>query len=134
MDVTEGALMLAIREVRAGRMWSEVARAIQRYVEDRNLSVVREFVGHGIGQEMWEEPKVPNYVDRRNIKGDFRLVKGMTLAIEPMVNLGEPDVEYAGRDRWTVSTKDRRYAAHYEHTVAVTDNGADVLTDGRQPA
>ncbi len=95
--------------------------------------MVREFVGHGIGQEMHEEPKVPNYVDRRYRQTDFALAEGMTLAIEPMVNLGVAEVVYSGRERWAVCTKDQQYAAHYEHTVAVTAEGADVLTDGREP-
>ncbi|MHC4089331.1 MAG: type I methionyl aminopeptidase [Planctomycetota bacterium] len=133
MRVTREALDLAVREIRSGRMWSEVAGRIHRLVEGQELSVVREFVGHGIGQEMHEEPKVPNYVDRRRRQADFRLVEGMTLAIEPMVNLGGPEVVYSGRERWAVCTKDRKYAAHYEHTVAVTADGADVLTDGRLP-
>jgi len=133
MEVTEGSLKLAISELSAGRMWSEIARLMQRYVEGEKLSVVREFVGHGIGQRMHEEPKVPNYVDRRNLRADFRLVEGMTLAIEPMVTAGRPDVEYCGSARWTVATKDRKYAAHYEHSVAVTADGADILTDGRSP-
>ncbi|MCH7812616.1 MAG: type I methionyl aminopeptidase [Planctomycetes bacterium] len=133
MDATQEALELAIGEVRHGRMWSEVAGEIQRFVEGRGFSVVREFVGHGIGQEMHEEPKVPNFVDRKHRQQDFELVEGMTLAVEPMVNLGRAEVVYAGRDRWAVCTKDHSCAAHYEHVVAVTANGADVLTDGRMP-
>jgi methionyl aminopeptidase len=94
--------------------------------------VVREFVGHGIGQQMHEEPKVPNYVDREfKRRGDFELVEGMTLAIEPMVNLGGPEVMYAGREGWTVVTRDGKCSAHFEHDVAVTATGADVLSDGR---
>ncbi len=134
MAVTRRALEIAIAEIRPQRMWHEVAREIQRYVEGQKLSVVREFVGHGIGQEMHEDPKVPNYVDRRSKRGDFRLVEGLTLAVEPMVNLGGPEVVYAGPERWTVCTKDGSYAAHFEHAVAVTADGADVLSDGRTPA
>ena len=133
MRVTRAALDLAIAEIRCRRRWSEVAGRIHRFVEDQGLSVVREFVGHGIGQEMHEEPKVPNYVDRRYRQTDFALAEGMTLAIEPMVNLGGAEVVYSGRERWAVCTKDQQYAAHYEHTVAVTAEGADVLTDGREP-
>lgn len=133
MQVTQEALDLAISEIRGGRMWSEIAGRVQRFVEGHKLSVVREFVGHGIGQEMHEEPKVPNYVDRRHRQTDFALAEGMTLAIEPMVTLGGPEVVYAGRDRWAVCTRDHKHAAHYEHTVAVTADGADVLTDGRLP-
>ncbi len=134
IDATRDALSLAIAQIQPDRMWSEVAAKIQKLVEDRGLSVVREFVGHGLGQEMHEEPKVPNYADRKSRKNDFRLVEGMTLAIEPMVNLGKPEVIYAGNDRWAVSTKDGEYAAHFEHDVAVTAGGADVLSDGRQPS
>jgi methionyl aminopeptidase len=134
IDVTRRALEVAISGIVPGRMWSEVAGEIQKSVEGQGLSVVREFVGHGIGQEMHEEPKVPNYVDRRQKRGDFRLVEGMTLAIEPMVNIGGSEVMYAGRERWTVCTRDGSYAAHFEHTVAVTAEGADILSDGRVEA
>ena len=131
LDVTQKALAVAISEIRPGRRWSEVARAVQRSVEQEKLSVVRDFVGHGIGRDMHEEPKVPNYWDDKLRRSDFELVPRMVLAIEPMVNLGGPAVDYADNDRWVVVTKDRRYSAHFEHTVAVTETGADVLTDGR---
>lgn len=131
LDVTRGALDAAIREIRPERMWSEVAREIQEFVEGQGLSVVREFVGHGIGREMHEEPKVPNYWDETQRKLDFKLVPRMVLAVEPMVNLGSHRVEYAGKERWVVVTKDRKQAAHFEHTLAVTADGVDVLTDGR---
>lgn len=128
LDATRGALDTAIREMRPGIRWSQVARRIQKTVESQGFGVVREFVGHGIGRDMHEEPKVPNYVDRSNRASDFDLVPGMTLAIEPMVTAGRPEVEYLDRDRWTVVTKDRSLAAHFEHTVAVTESGALVLT------
>lgn len=131
LDVTREALDLAIREMRPGVRWSAIARRMQKTVESRGFGVVREFVGHGIGREMHEEPKVPNYVDRGSRSTDFELAAGMTLAVEPMVTVGRPDVEYLDRDRWTVVTKDRSLAAHFEHTVAVTGDGASVLTDGR---
>jgi methionyl aminopeptidase len=130
MDVTREALELAIREIRAHIRWSEIARQMQRYVESHGYSVVREFVGHGIGREMHEEPKVPNYVERGSRDANFELVPGMTLAIEPMVAAGRPDVEYRDRDRWTVVTKDRSLAAHFEHSVAVMEGGALVLSNG----
>ncbi len=130
LDVTLEALNLAIREVAPGRMWSDVARQMQRLVESAGMSVVREFVGHGIGREMHEEPKVPNYYDRSQRRSDFRLEPGLTLAIEPMVTLGRADVKYADSDAWAIITRDGRYAAHFEHTIAVTDEGADVLTVG----
>ncbi len=132
LDVTRAALELAIREVRPGRRWSEVAKRIQDFVEGHGFGVVREFVGHGIGRQMHEEPKVPNYVDRRG--GDFVLRPGMTLAIEPMVTAGRPDFVYRGADGWVVVTRDGQPAAHFEHVIAVTEHGADVLTDGRPAA
>jgi methionyl aminopeptidase len=133
LDVTRQALDLAIEEIRPGRMWSIIARKIQAFVEGQGMSVVRDFVGHGIGRDMHEEPKVPNYwSDRQKKKNpDFELRPGMVLAVEPMVNLGRADVEYGNADRWVVVTKDRKYAAHFEHTVAVTERGCDVLTNGR---
>ena len=130
IDVTRGALELAVGEIAPGRNWSEVAGGLQRYVEDAGLSVVRDFVGHGIGRDMHEEPKIPNFWDGRGRNEDFRLQVGMVLAVEPMVNLGT-HLTRAGRDSWTVTTRDRKYSAHFEHTVAVTACGADVLTDGR---
>lgn len=130
LDVTRKALDVAIAEIRPGRMWSEVARKIQGYVEGEKFSVVREFVGHGIGREMHEEPKVPNYWDSSQKRLDFKLVPRMVLAVEPMVNLGTHKVEYFGPERWIVVTKDRKMAAHFEHTIAVTETGVDILTDG----
>lgn len=131
LRITQETLDLAIREVRPGRKWSDVARRMQEHVEKNGMSCVREFVGHGIGSRMHEDPKVPNFVsDEFRKKGDFYLQAGMTLAVEPMVILGQPDVVVLD-DRWTVVTKDSTPAAHYEHTVAVTATGSDVLTDGR---
>jgi methionyl aminopeptidase len=100
-------------------------------VESAGFSVVRQFVGHGIGQELHEEPKIPNYVDPRERRQDFRLVEGMTIAVEPMVNMGTADVAYGDPTGWPVVTKDGKCAAHFEHTIAVGRSGADVLTDGR---
>lgn len=131
IETTERALSAAIDAIRPGRWWSEVATEVQAVVEAERFSVVRDFVGHGIGREMHEEPKVPNYWSPRNRQMDFELVPGTVLAIEPMVNVGTHAVEYSGDDGWVVVTKDRRNAAHVEHTVAVTSDGADVLTDGR---
>jgi methionyl aminopeptidase len=131
MRVTQETLELAIQEIRPGRKWSDVARKMQEYVEKNGMSCVREFVGHGIGTRMHEDPKVPNFVsDEFRKRGDFYLQAGMTLAVEPMVALGQPEVAVLD-DHWTVVTKDRMAAAHYEHTIAVTATGADVLTDGR---
>jgi len=104
---------------------------MQAHVEGNGMSCVREFVGHGIGTRMHEDPKVPNFVsDDFRKRGDFYLQPGMTLAVEPMVVLGRLDVVVLD-DGWTVVTKDNSPAAHYEHTIAVTATGSDVLTDGR---
>jgi methionyl aminopeptidase len=130
VDVTRGALAMAIRLVRPGGKWSQVAREMQKYVEGEGFSVVREFVGHGIGEEMWEDPKVPNFVSPELERGDIALREGLVLAVEPMVNMGSPSVEYAS-DGWTVLTRDRLPAAHFEHTLAVRAGGCEVLTDGR---
>jgi methionyl aminopeptidase len=131
LDVTAGALELAVREIRPRRKWSSVARAMQAYVEGEGLHVVRDFVGHGIGREMHEEPKVPNYWNDKQGLSDFELVPRMVLAVEPMVNLGTYRVTYGDDAGWVVVTRDRSYAAHFEHTIAVTEAGSDVLTDGR---
>lgn len=131
MTVTRTALDRAIELMQPGRLWSQVAREIQAVVEGEGLSVVRDFVGHGIGRSMHEEPKVPNYWADRQKLADFELLPGLVLAVEPMVNLGTHQVEYKDADRWVVVTKDRKCAAHFEHTVAITDDGPDVLTDGR---
>jgi methionyl aminopeptidase len=129
--ITEETLEVAIREIRPGRRWSDVAAKMQEHVEKNGMSCVKEFVGHGIGTRMHEDPKVPNFVsDEFRKRGDFYLQPGMTLAVEPMVILGKPDVVVLD-DGWTVVTKDSTPAAHYEHTIAVTATGSDVLTDGR---
>ena len=132
LDVTKATLSLAIENIRPGRRWSEVARLVQRNVEGNRFAVVREFVGHGIGRQMHEDPKVPNFVTGEGLRGDFELRPGMTLAVEPMVVAGRRDVK-ALKDNWTMVTVDSKPACHFEHTVAVTDVGVDVLTDGRQP-
>jgi len=126
-DVTRNALEIAVQMMRPGERWSNIARAMQEYVEDEGFSVVREFVGHGIGSEMHEEPKVPNFVSRELLTRDIVLAEGMALAVEPMVNLGSPAVECAA-DGWTIVTRDRLPSAHFEHTLATTADGADVLT------
>jgi methionyl aminopeptidase len=133
LDVTRQTLVLAIAQIRPGKRWSDIARLMQHNVEKHGFSVVREFVGHGIGREMHEEPKVPNFVTAEQLRSDFMLRRGMTLAVEPMVVMGGRDVELYP-DGWTVYTVDHMPAAHFEHTVAVTDAGADVLTDGRPAA
>lgn len=124
MDVTIDSLHLGIAQARAGNKVSDISRAIQNHVEANGFNVVREFVGHGVGRSVHEEPQIPNYVDDRY---NCRLVPGLTLAIEPMVNAGAPGVEIL-RDHWTVVTKDRQLSAHYEHTVLVTDGDPEILT------
>ncbi|MGA3067993.1 MAG: type I methionyl aminopeptidase [Tepidisphaeraceae bacterium] len=133
LTVTRQTLDLALANMRPGLRWSEVARLMQHYVEKNGYNVVREFVGHGIGREMHEEPKVPNFVTAEQLSGDFMLRRGMTLAVEPMVVMGSRDVDLY-KDGWTVYTVDRMPAAHFEHTVAITESGVDVLTDGKMPA
>lgn len=125
LRVTEEALELAIAQMKAGNRLFDVCGAIERHVTQNGFSVVRDFVGHGIGASLHEEPQVPNYVDRRN--ENPRLKEGMVLAIEPMVNAGRPETKILD-DRWTAVTRDGSYAAHFEHTVAVTSNGPWVLT------
>jgi len=125
LRVTEEALELAIEKMRPGNRLFDVSGAVQRHVERNGFSVVRDFVGHGIGTRLHEEPQVPNYVDRRN--DNPRLKEGMVLAIEPMVNAGKADSKVLA-DGWTVVTRDGSYSAHFEHTVAVTANGPWVLT------
>ena len=131
LDVTRQTLDLAIQNMKPGKKWSDVARLMQWNVEHNGFSVVREFVGHGIGTKMHEDPKVPNFVDPEQLRGDFKLRPGMTLAVEPMVVAGRRDVDLLP-DKWTVVTEDGQPAAHFEHTVAITEVGVDVLTDGRE--
>jgi len=105
---------------------------MEYHAESNGFSVVHEFVGHGVGRSMHEEPKVPNFVNAEQLRGDFKLRPGMTLAVEPMVVMGKREVLQL-EDNWTIITADRMPAAHFEHTIAVTDGGVDILTDGRAP-
>lgn len=125
LDVTKESLELGIQQMRAGNRLMDVCGAVERHVKANGFSVVREYVGHGIGTRLHEEPQVPNYVDRRS--ENPRLKEGMVLAVEPMVNAGKPDCVLA-RDHWTALTRDGLYSAHFEHSVAVTSNGPWVLT------
>jgi methionyl aminopeptidase len=125
MDVTRESLELAIEKARPGNRLFDICGAVERHVTSHGFSVVREFVGHGIGTQMHEEPQIPNYVDRRS--ENPRLKEGMVLAIEPMVNAGKPGSRVQS-DRWTAVTEDGKYSAHFEHTVAITGNGPWVLT------
>lgn len=127
LDVTQQTLELAIRAMGRCRTWSEVASLMEQYVKSQKMYVVEKFVGHGIGQDMHEEPQVPNFVSKALRKSDIRLEPGLVIAVEPMVSLGTKDVRTLG-DGWTVETKDRRASAHFEHTVAMTEDGPRVLT------
>jgi methionyl aminopeptidase len=124
LDVTERALYEGIEQAVVGNRVSDISRAIQTYVEGNGFSNVREFVGHGVGRSMHEDPQVPNYVDG---KTSPKLRPGMTLAIEPMVNAGRSEVEILS-DGWTVVTKDGKPSAHFEHTVLITDSEPEILT------
>jgi methionyl aminopeptidase len=130
LDVTQHTLDLAISLSKPGVKWSDIAKQLQRSVEQHGFGVVREFVGHGVGRSMHEDPKVPNFFTPENLKGDFRLRAGMTIAVEPMVVAGRRDVVLL-EDQWTVVTEDRKPAAHFEHTIAITDTGCDILTNGQ---
>lgn len=124
MDVTEQSLYLGIAQALHGNRVVDISRAIQSYVEISGYSVVREFVGHGVGRSMHEEPQVPNFDDG---KKSAKLIAGMTIAIEPMVNAGKPEVKIL-KDGWTVVTRDGQLSAHFEHTVLVTDSKPKILT------
>ena len=125
LRVTEESLYQAIAQARIGNRVSDISHAVQRHVEAHGYSVVREFVGHGIGRSMHEEPQIPNYGEPGH---GPRLAAGMVLAIEPMVNMGKPGVRVLD-DGWTAVTRDGSLSAHFEHTVAVTASGPLVLTD-----
>jgi len=127
VDVTRQVLNVAVKNAQPGIYWSQVARLMQDHAEKAGFGVVRDYVGHGIGRKMHEDPKLPNFVSNELLRNDFRLRKGMILAVEPMVNLGTWKVKVM-RDGWTVVTSDRKPAAHFEHTIAITEKGADVLT------
>ena len=127
VTVTAEALEIARETMRPGILWSAVAGRMERHVRQAGFSVVTDFVGHGIGSEMHEDPKLPNFVSRELLRNDILLEEGMTLAVEPMVNMGSPRVRVLP-DGWTVVTVDRKPSAHFEHTIAVVAGGSDVLT------
>ena len=124
LEATRGALMAGIAAAKAGARLGDVSSAIQEHVESRGFSVVREYVGHGIGREMHEEPQVPNF----GAPGHGPLLqKGMTMALEPMVNVGDWRTK-VDSNKWTVRTLDGSLSAHFEHTIAVTEGQAEILT------
>ncbi|MCL2349504.1 MAG: type I methionyl aminopeptidase [Planctomycetaceae bacterium] len=129
LDVTQKTLELALSTIPKCRYWSEVAKQMENYVTKNGFFVVESLVGHGIGREMHEDPQVPNYVcsDFMRMGGDFTLVPGLVIAIEPMVNMGTKRVAVQ-KDFWTMATVDRKPSAHFEHTIAVTENGLFILT------
>jgi methionyl aminopeptidase len=130
MDVTRETLEIAISMARPGVKWSQVAAKMQKHAESAGFSVVRDFVGHGIGTRMHEDPKVPNFVSRDLLEDDILLTEGMVLAVEPMINAGGYGVRTQGNG-WTVVTKDGKCSAHFEHTIAIVKGGCEVLTKER---
>ena len=124
MDVCEKALYEGIAQALPGQRVVDISRAVQKYVEGNGFSVVREFVGHGVGRTMHEEPQVPNFVDGKKSE---KLRPGMTIAIEPMINAGRPEVKILN-DGWTVVTQDGSLSAHFEHTVLITEAEPEILT------
>jgi methionyl aminopeptidase len=131
MDVTRRLLDIAIESAAPGVLWSSIAGQMEDHAKQAGFSVVRDFVGHGIGTEMHEDPKVPNFVSRDLLRNDILLREGMVLAIEPMVNAGKCAVRTLS-DKWTVVTRDGKCSAHFEHTIAITQNGCEILTDGKE--
>lgn len=124
MDVTKRSFYEGIRHATAGSHLNEISTAIQQYVEENGFSVVRDLVGHGVGQKLHEEPEIPNFSQKRR---GLRLQPGMTLAIEPMVNMGGYEVIWLD-DEWTVVTQDSSLSAHYENTILITDGEPEILT------
>jgi methionyl aminopeptidase len=130
LDTTRGVLELAIDLMGKCSWWSEVAGEMENFVRRANFAVVEAFVGHGIGREMHEKPQVPNFWTGRSKKrGDFQLLPGLVIAVEPMVNMGSPRVSEQA-DHWTQSTIDGKPSAHFEHTIAITESGPRILTGG----
>jgi methionyl aminopeptidase len=127
LDVTKHVLDIAIDKARPVVKWSQIAAQMQDYAESAGFSVVKDFVGHGIGKKMHEEPRVPNFVSDELLSNDIVLTEGMILAVEPMINAGTSAVRTL-KNGWTVVTKDSKWSAHFEHTIAIVENGCEVLT------
>jgi methionyl aminopeptidase len=127
IDTTRRLLEIAVQRMAPGVKWSEIAGAMESCARKAGFSVVKDFVGHGIGTEMHEDPKVPNFVSDDLIRSDIVLKEGMVLAVEPMVNMGRGAVRTLS-DGWTVVTRDRQCSAHFEHTIVVVSGGCDILT------
>jgi methionyl aminopeptidase len=127
MDVTEGMLQIAIQEMPKAEYWSTVAKKMQTLAHKNGFSVIERLVGHGVGREMHENPQVPNYFNQQMANADFKLVPGLVIAVEPMVNAGSKKIRTLA-DHWTIVTEDRKMSAHFEHTLALTAAGVRVLT------
>ncbi len=127
LDVTDGLLKIAVENMAPGVKWSAIAGMMEAEAKAAGFSVVKDYVGHGIGTEMHEDPKVPNFVSRELLRNDTVLKEGMVLAVEPMVNIGTASVKTLP-DGWTVITKDKKCSAHFEYTIAVVQGGCEVLT------
>jgi len=127
IEVTRQSFFEGLKYAKVGYRISDISGAIQDYVESHGYSIVRDYVGHGVGRNMHEAPEVPNYRTRGFGRQDPRLVKGMTIAVEPMVNIGDYEVKVLAND-WTVVTVDGSWAAHYENTIAITDGEPEILT------
>ena len=127
IDVTKHVLDMAIEKSALAVKWSRIAAEMQNYVESAGFSIVKDFVGHGIGKKMHEEPRVPNFVSDELLTCDIILTEGMVLAVEPMINAGTDNVR-TRKDGWTVVTRDGKCSAHFEHTIAIVKNGCEVLT------
>lgn len=126
LDVTAESLKVGIEAAIPGKWTSDISKAVQQYVESQGFSVVREYTGHGIGRRMHEDPQIPNYFNPK-AGGRVKMRPGMTFALEPMVNVGDWRTKVLD-DQWTVVTADGKRSAHFEHTVAVTKNGPEILT------
>jgi methionyl aminopeptidase len=130
LETTEGALRLAIELIPTCRLWSQVAKEMEAYVKNAGFMVIEGLVGHGIGREMWESPQVPNYFTvQYEALGDFALQPGVVVAVEPMVSTGTKRFKMLS-DQWTMVTLDGKPSAHFEHTLAITEQGVQVLTAG----
>lgn len=125
LDTTRKSLSKAIAAIRPGETLNIIGKTVQEYVENQGYQIVRALVGHGVGYAVHEEPQVPNYDDRRS--ESITLQEGMVLALEPMVTQDSPDVVVKA-DQWTIASADNKYSAHFEHTIVVTSQGADILT------
>ena len=127
IEVCEKSLYMAINVIKSNKKVSLISKTIQEYVEKNGYSVIRNYTGHGIGRCMHEDPQVPNFVSKSLLEADEILMSGVTIAIEPMICMGKYDTEVLN-NKWTVVTKDRNLSAHFEHTIVITADGADILT------